>query len=86
MKFLGNKMYISCEECEETQFLLFSQENTCILLKILKHVAHQLADNNTIFNKGAHHHLNRHLREHGAGSFFSSTGNHLKSLGSRAAK
>lgn len=33
MKFLGNKMHISCEECEESQDSLFNQENTRILKK-----------------------------------------------------
>lgn len=33
MKILGNKMHISCEECEERQNARFSQENTSILKK-----------------------------------------------------
>lgn len=33
MKFLGNKMHISCEECGESQNARFSQENTSLLKK-----------------------------------------------------
>lgn len=73
MKFLGNKMHSSCEECEESQDSLFNQENTSILKKFLNHAAHQLADNSILLCKDAHHHLNRHLRDHGPCAFFSST-------------
>lgn len=60
MKFLGNTMHIRFEKCEENQASIFNQEKTSIIKK-LKHVAHQQADNRIIFYEDAHHHVNRHL-------------------------